>query len=147
MSVSISAINTAIAETVGTATGIVRVQDVPDLTEGAHDLPLVQVYWQSSVTDDEGSTDRLTFGAGVRLTRLTYHADVYARQRSHLGEDVAKTLALAEAVQTVLERERGGAFFGLAGVKALRWSAERITIENGGTQYMGARFIIDVWVF
>ncbi|MBK8023517.1 MAG: hypothetical protein IPK19_19310 [Chloroflexi bacterium] len=141
--VTIAAINTAIAETLGGAAGIARAQDAGDLSEGVIDLPAVQVYWQGSTT----ALDRVTFGAGVRQTRLTFHADVYARQRSHLGEDMAKVLVLAEAVQTVLEAQGRPPFFGLAGIRDLRWSAERATFDYGGAAYAGVRFVIEVGVF
>lgn len=145
--VTISAINTAIAEALGAAAGVVRVQDAGDLGEGLLDLPAIQVYWQGSITEPGGETDRRTVGAGVRLTRLTFHADVYARQRSHLGEDMTRTLALAEAVQSVLEAQNQPPFFGLAGVRALRWNAERVTFDYGGTAYAGVRFVIETTVY
>ncbi|MCK6581194.1 MAG: hypothetical protein L6Q98_24145 [Anaerolineae bacterium] len=143
--VTINAINTAIAETLGATAGVVRVQDAGDLGEGLLDLPAIQVYWQGSITEPGGETDRRTFGAGVRLTRLTFYADVYARQRSHLGEDMTRTLALA--VQTVLEAQHQPPFFGLAGVRALRWNAERVTFDYGGAAYAGVRFVIETTVY
>lgn len=147
---TISAINTAVAAALRAAEGIVRAEDAGrgELSEGIPDLPTLQVYWQALATDAENAhTDRRTFGAGVRATQLTFHADVYARQRSHLGEDVAATLALAEAVQTVLEAQASAPFFGLDAIRALKWSAQRVTFEFGGGRYSGVRFVIDLWVY
>ena len=144
---SITQTNTAIAETLGSAAGISRAQDAADLTEGMPDLPALQVYWQSLSTDaDSADTDRRTFGAGVRVSRLTFHADVYARQRSHLGEDMARVLELAEAVQTVLENQTTP-LFGEEHIQSCHWSAQRVTFDYAGASYAGIRFIIDLTVF
>lgn len=144
---SITRINTAIASTLGSAAGIARAQDAADLTEGMPDLPALQVYWQSLSTDaGNGDTDRRTFGAGVRVSRLTFHADIYARQRSHLGQDMARVLELAEAVQTALENQ-SSPIFGEEHIQSCHWSAQRVTFDYAGASYAGIRFVLDLTVF
>lgn len=153
MQTSITDICNAITETLGTATGIARTQSAgasdPDemLTEGLVDMPLLQVYWQSLGTDGQNPTsDRRTFGAGVRLTQLEFRADVYAKQRANIGEDMARVLELTEAVITVLEAQNA-APFGLDSVKAYRWGAERVTFEYAGASYAGIRFTLTLTMF
>ncbi|GEM_PF-1502444 len=155
--ISIAQITSAIAATLRAHLEVdgVRVQDgarlpAPDtrdsLTEAMPDLPAVQVYWQAS-RHDALTTDRLTLGGGVRPTRLTFYADVYARRRGHIAEEMVSVLAQTDAVCAALEAQRHPPFFGLSGARALAWSAERATFEVGGSAYAGARFVIEVWVY
>lgn len=147
---------TAIADTLRATAGVVRVQDGGTrptmgsedraLTESMPDMPGIQVYWQSSEQDANG-VDRVTFGAGVRRSKLTYWADVFVRVRSQLGEDVPAVLEITEAVEAVLEAQRSSPFFALEGVKALHWGSERVAFESGGQGIVGVRFTIEVWVF
>lgn len=149
---TIGEINTALATTLGTADGIVSIQDAaqPDeatgLKEGLPDLPALQVYWESAETDEAGPTDRTTFGAGVRQTKYTYSADLYVRQRSQLSEDVAAVLTMAEAMDAVFKAQTTN-LFGQERIQAFKWSAKRVTFENSGVEYAGARFTIEVWSY
>ncbi|MCK6580361.1 MAG: hypothetical protein L6Q98_19885 [Anaerolineae bacterium] len=153
MAITLAEINTAIAASLGAATGIARVQDAakpdPDegLTEGIADLPMLQVYWQSLDTSTGSENDRIAMRGGVRVTQCVFHADVYARQRGMISEDAARTLELAEAVQEILEAQDVKPYFGLIGVKSFRWTAERVTFDYAGVAYAGVRFVITVWVF
>ncbi|MDZ4771207.1 MAG: hypothetical protein SGJ24_18960 [Chloroflexota bacterium] len=147
MTATLRALDSAIARALASAAGIVRVQDAAALTEGIPDLPLIQVLWTGSQTSPGAASDRLTFGAGVRSTDITFTIDVYARPRSHLGEDAARAIDTADAVQAVLESERHPPFFGVTGANAIRWRAERVTFEYGATAYAGVRFTLTVTVF
>ncbi len=141
----------AIADTLATAEGLTRTQSYDELTEGYEDLPLLQVYPQTGGTDVASGTDRTTYRGGVRQSDLTFRADVICRPRAFLAEDMAKTSELIDDVETVLEAQNTRPFFGLAAIKAFRWTWTITTFTQGAEpnlrQYMGARFEIVVRVF
>lgn len=155
MRVTISQIDTAIAETMRTVVGVKRVEDAAQpnideggLTEAFVDLPLIQVYWQRNDTSAGSGTDRATFVGGVRVNQMLFHVDVFAKQRGNLAEDAAKALELAEAVISVLEAQNTKPYFGLEGIKAFRYVADYTTFgADNGPRYAGVRFAIEVTVF
>jgi hypothetical protein len=90
-----------------------------------------------------------TFRTGVQQVEMTYYADLFARQRSHIGDDMTVLYSVMQAVRETLEGETVKPYFGLAGIQAFRWSAERVTFEYGDPSlpYVGARYTIMVRVF
>lgn len=146
--ITIAQINTALTTTLGTAQGMTFTQDADQLTEGMQDLPTLQVYWENLSADARANNaDRTTFGKGVVVTRLTFHADIYVRQRAHIGEDMAAVLELASAVNDVLEAQTAKPYFGLAGIQAFSYTAERVTFDYGKVSYAGIRFIMTLTVY
>lgn len=149
MSVSIAEICDAITETLTPAVGLARAQSYDELSEGMNDLPALQVYPEMGNQDPSGNADRTTFRAAVRQTELTIFADYYARQRSHIGEDMAALVSGIDAIVDELEKQDTKPYFGLEGIKAFSWSFRRVTFVYGDPQvsYIGARFEIKVRVF
>ena len=151
MAITLAQICDAIESTLGGATGLERSESYDELTEGAHpgDLPLLQVYPNDGTTDPSGNTDRTTFRGGVRQTALTIHADVYARQRSHIGEDMKAVVNSMDAIINVLEAQNVKPYFGLVGIKAFAWRWERVTFIYGDPQlpYAGVRFYLSIRTF
>lgn len=154
--VNLSTIVDAIAVTLGAAAGVRRTQSYDELTEGVQDMPLLQVYPQSGSTSEGRENDRITFGnsSGQEHRKrgfYTIHADLYARQRSHIGEDMGKLVPMITAIETVLEAQRGPLYFGLPdnSIQSFRWRWERVIFVYGDNEikYYGARFYIDVWTF
>lgn len=154
--ITIAQICDAIETTLAAASGMNRTQSYDELTEGisAGDLPLLQVYWERlGPMDPSGGTDRLTYQGVVRHKLLTFHADVYAAQRSHIDEDMKKVVNCADAMLDVLEQQNVKPYFGLAGIKAWQLeSAAKGAFEytsgpRGGVLYMGVRFILVIHVF
>lgn len=149
MTITIEQINTAIADTLAAATGLDAnaVQDYDELTEGIADTPTLQVYWARTRTDPTSGSAQTTFRGVVRQTTITFHADLYAQQRSHIGEDMAALLPLIDAIQTKLEGQRTTKF-GLEAIEAIEsWQGDQLIFDYGGALYVGARFIIIVRVF
>lgn len=149
--ITIASICDAIESTLAAAAGIVRSQSYNELTDDipAGDTPLLQVYWENALTDDRsGEVDRTTFQAGIRRTALTFHADLYVRQRNHLGQDMALLVGMADAIYTVLEAQTT-TLFGLTGIKAFRWQAQRVTFSYGNQEiaYAGIRWILTLYIF
>jgi hypothetical protein len=150
-SVSLDTIVDAIETTLGAAALLARSETYDELTEGIPDIPMLQVWPVSSNTDVTTGNDRKTFGAVRRVSLVTINADVYARQRSHIGEDMGALVPLITQIETILEAQTGGSvLFGLTDqIKAFRWRWEHVTFtsENDNYKYVGARFIIDIWTF
>lgn len=147
--VNITDINDAIKDTLAAATGMTFAQSYNELTEGINDTPMLQVYWQSHLVDPDSNTAQRTFGAVTRQTSLTFHADLYPRQRSHLDEDMGALLPLVDALQAVLEAQRDKPYFGLTKIEAIEgWRADQVTFEYpNDVKFLGARYIIRVRVF
>ena len=147
--VTIRAINDAIATTLGTATGMKVTHSYDELKEGIGpgDMPLLQVYFESIDCDKDVETERTTFQGKVRTKTLTYHADIYCRTRSHIGEDMAKTLEMTDEVVDIFETLDIKEYFDLEGIKAFDWRADRVVFNYADAQYMGVRFVITITVF
>lgn len=149
MAITYAQITDAIESVLGAATGLERSQSYDELTDGMTDAPTLQVYWQRDVTDPQGTTHQTTFRRGVQQTEMVFYADLFARQRSHIGEDMQTLYAAMESVRTTLEAETVKPYFNLDGIEAFRWTAEKVTFEYGDPvlPYLGVRYTITVRVF
>jgi len=151
MGISIGQICEAVADTMGSATGINRVQHYDALTEGLMDadLPLLQVYFDNFRVSPPGDTDRHTMGRGVAIQRLQLYCDVFCCQRHNVWQDVETQTRLASEVLDRLEAlYHTRPYFGLDGIKA--WSipsAQRATVAYGQAEYMAVRFTVEVVVY
>lgn len=153
MAVSIAALLTSLRTTfLDTATiddgqGVVHKPD--QIKENIIDTPTLQIYPFEGNTDPSGNTDRTTFGAAVRQTPIIFHADYYARQRSHIGEDLNAVVEGMDALINVLEAQQTKPYFGNASIKAFNWRWEFVTFTYGEQEvkYSGVRFIITIMVF
>jgi len=83
----------------------------------------------------------------VRQTEFVIHADYYAEQRGHIGEDMAALVDGINTLTDMLEGQDQKPYFGLDGLKAFFWRWDRVTFEYGGVGYVGARYLITVRVF
>ena len=153
VTVTLHQICDAIETTLSTATGLAVSQTFDELTEGIHDRALLQVYPEScSPVDANTRNDRTTAQRGVAVTEFVFHADVYAQQRAHIGEDMAALVPLIDAITARLEAQTGSPLFGLVVggvnvIKSFKWSWSRVVFEYAEAKYMGARFVITVRVF
>ncbi|RPI52770.1 MAG: hypothetical protein EHM56_08005 [Chloroflexi bacterium] len=149
--VNLTDICDAIETTLAAATGLARSESYDELSEGMQDTPALQVYPESGSQDAATSTDRSTFRAGLQQEEAVIHADLYARQRSHIGEDMSSLVTMIDAMRAVLKAQKTGDAFGLAnkGIKACTWSWQRVTFTYGdpGVHYIGARFTIRLRMF
>lgn len=148
-SITLLQICDAIRDTLGAAVGMKRKQSADELTEGIHrgDTPLLQVYPEEGSCDPSGATDRTSFQGGVRQKVILFHVDVYARQRSHIGEDMGEMLTIADAVFDVLEIQNTKPYFNLEGIKAFSWRWKRMPFQYGETDFMGFRLYLTIYVF
>lgn len=135
----------AVATALQATAGVVQVQGYDELTESISETPTLQVYFSTATTDDLGQVDRSTFGAGVRATRLDITIDCYARQSSHIAEDLAAQIDIIDAVDQVLASQVTAPFFG--GAKALRWSWKKAILTSADASYAGAECTLSLWIF
>jgi len=149
MAVTLGQILDAIEATLATATTVNRSESYDELTEGIHDFPMLQVYPEVGTQDPSGGTDRTTFKGGVRQTEFTIHVDYYARQRSHIGEDMSALVDGIDALQNVFEAQDTKPYFALDGIRAFKWSWSRAVFTYGdpNVSYIGARFVLIIRVF
>jgi len=133
----------------GAALGVRSSTSASGLTEGvpAMDCPRVEVYPDAGVCDPSGSTDRTTFNACTQQCLITIFADLYARQRSQIGEDMRVTTEMIDALIDVLQAQERPPFFGVSGVKAFSWRWKRATFRRADARFVGARFTIQCQVF
>lgn len=131
------------------ALGVQSSTSFDELTEGvpAMDCPRVEVYPDAGVCDPSGTTDRLTFNACTQMTVITIFADLYARQRSQLGEDMKATTEMIDSIIDVLQTQERPPFFGLKGIKAFSWRWKRSTFRRADARFVGARFTILCKIF
>jgi len=55
-----------------------------------------------------------------------------------------------DAMEAVLEAQQAKPLFGLAEIESFNWEASRVVFQYGAEsyqQYMGARYVITVWVY
>lgn len=151
MAVTLTQLCNGIETTLGAAVGMRTSAIFNELTEGVLSLncPLLEVYPQAGVCDPSGRTDRTTFQAGVQQSIITIHADLYARQRSNLGEDMGKTIEMVDSIIDILQAQEKPPFFGVGvrDIKAFSWSWRRAVFNRAGADYAGARFTLLLKVF
>src|SRR3972149_4798048 len=121
----------AVEATLDGAAGLGKSQTFSALSEGFEDLPLLRVYPQSGEVDRRSDTDRTSFRAGVRVTEHLLHADVICRQRSHIDEDMQKTVEMVEGVRGGMITVQTKPYFGLAGIQAFHWRWEILDFPLG----------------
>jgi hypothetical protein len=144
MAVTLMQICDGIEGVLSAAIGVQSSTSFDELTEGvpAMDCPRVEVYPDAGVCDPSGNTDRLTFNACMQMTVVTIFADLYARQRSQLGEDMKATTEMIDSLIDVLQTQERPPFFGLKGIKAFSWRWKRHMFRRADAQFVGARFTI-----
>ena len=131
-------------------------QSYDQITEGLQNTPTVQVLPDDSLVDAATDTDRTTFKGCIKHGTYRFSVTGYARQRSHVDEDMEASIRLWDALEFILEEEGTDCisatgtctFFGVAGIKGIAWSGRgRVALEYAGAKYIGCEIIIDVEVF
>jgi hypothetical protein len=139
---------TAISDIVDDATGVFKVQDYNELSESINDDATVQVYWERDEEASENSeTERITFAGNTAQAHL-FHIDVYARQRAHIGEDMAALIPLVDAIDAKIHAQATVApMWGYDRVQQFRWSWERVIFEYATVMHVGARCALKIEVY
>jgi hypothetical protein len=146
----------AIETTLGSAAGIQVHQTFDELTEGVNDRAVLQVYPEScrmdAIARATTHNDRTASLRGVAVAEFVFNADIYAQQRTSIGEDMAALVPLIDAIVARLEAQKKTPLFGLtvsgiAPIKSFKWDWRRVVFEYAQAQYMGVRFTITIWIF
>jgi len=125
-------------------------------SEGQQNTPTAQVVPLTSLVDATTDTDRTTFKGCMKNGWYNFTVRGFARQRSHLGEDMEAAIRLWDALEAVLEEEGTDCgvhtgtctFFGVAGIRNIRWSGlGRVAHDWGGATYIGPEITIGLEVF
>jgi len=140
----------AIATTLGAAPSLVRTQyagttvAVSRMTEGMDDVPLLQIYPEANTTTDwTGETDRISLSGKHSIKEYTIHADLFARQRSQIDEDMAQLVTSIDELENILDTQVYP-LFGRDYVTSFQWSWHRVVFGYAGMDYVGARFVLVV---
>lgn len=149
MNITYAAIGTGVAAAMKAVPSIKRAMSPDKLTESIPDVALAQVYPETGETSKGSTNDRLTMRGGIRINESVWNIDVYARVRSHIGEDMAKVITLMDDVTLMLEAQNTQPYFGLQGIKAFAWRWQRTTFAYGDPEvkYAGIRFILTFTIF
>ena len=138
----------AIAATLGAASSLVRTQyagttaDGSRLTEGMDDVPLLQVYPEANTTTDwTGETDRVSLSGKHSIKEYLIHADLLARQRSHIDEDMAQLVTSIDELEDILDTQVYP-LFGRSYITSFQWSWHRVVFRYANIDYVGARFVL-----
>lgn len=149
--ITVAQICTAIETYIGNAlvtSGDLNVsQDYDKLTEGINDEKVLQVYPERAEPISEFSQQgQMTMGTDpVIAETVTIHADFYARQRSHIGEDMKALVTGLDVIRAAIKAEACDNF-GID-IKEFQWRWERVAFEYGSVLYAGARFYITVRIY
>jgi hypothetical protein len=139
----------AVGNTFKAIPSIKQVQVLEDIEEGVGDTPLLKVYYGDSETDAVGDTDRTSFDASIRQTVITVKVEGYARQRSHIGEDLRAQLDLIDRLDARLCEQVKQPYFGLPVIQVFHWKFERVTyrIGEGATAVLFAGCDLEIRLF
>ena len=149
MTITLGEMCDGIEAVLSAALGVQSSTSYDELTEGvpAMDCPRVEVYPDAGVSDPSGNTDRFTFSACMQMSVVTIFADLYARQRSQLGEDMKATIDMIDSIIDVIQAQERPPFFGLKGIKAFSWRWKRSTFRRADARFVGARFTISCKIY
>ena len=125
------------------------VQSYDELTEAIQDLPTIQVYPELEQVDVNGTTDRTTLKVGTQHAQVVITIRTFARQRSHLADDMAAAVVCWDAVDVVLEDVSTDClpFFDLTGIRAFNWTATFTPYTYGNVTYAGVEHTLTLEVY
>jgi len=144
-------LNTAIEDTLSTATGITRSQDLSEITDNIPegDLPLLQVYPQS--WEGMGETAKNSFGSVsiLQQKQFVFHADIYVSTLTNFSQGMTKFVTIAQAITDVLDAQKVRPLFGDSQqvIQNFKWSAERVVFEYSNQKFIGIRVTITLEIF
>lgn len=125
------------------------VQSYDELTEAIQDLPTIQVYPELEQVDANGVTDRTTLKVGTQHAQVVLTIRTFARQRSHLADDMAAAVKCWDMVDKVLEDVSTDClpFFGVAAIRAFHWTAAPTLFDYARVLYVGIEHTLTLEVF
>ena len=132
-----------------TSGDLVAIQNFDELTEGINDQNVLQIYPESGgPVSGNSETHKFTLGSDpVIIEDMVIHLDYYARQRSHLGEDMAQLVTGLDVIRAKIKEEcTACSIFGID-VKNFQWEWNRFVITYAEADIVGVRFILRIRIF
>lgn len=132
---------------------LTRVFQYDEIPEGvnAGDTPLLMVYWESTLSDPTGETDRGTFqteNKSIKIKEMVFHCDFFTSQRAHSMEDVGDAIDRASEAHDVIEAQNEFPYWGNTAIKATAgWRMDRVQFDFAGAMYPGFRVELTTWVY
>jgi hypothetical protein len=147
-SVTVAQICDAIDDTLGQVLvdsgNLIVSQSYDELTESITDDRFLQIYPEEQLdTSVDSETQKMTLGGTPYIQEdIVVNVDYYARQRSHIGEDMGLLVSGIDEIRANLKTQNCDNPFGLTGIANFIWSWRRVIFEYGGPEqkYIGARF-------
>lgn len=138
----------SIEDTLSAAASLARSQSYDELSEGMQDYPTLQVWPGENPGTSLGSethkkTLRFSSGIGHSVKEYVIYADLFARQRSHVAEDMAQLVETITDLEDILDTQSCPPF-GNDNIMDFKWRWEHVTFDYGGVLFAGARFYITV---
>lgn len=133
--------------TIGAASSLQVNQSYDDITEGIPEFPLLQVYPEENPGTELTDTDRVTLGMSTErhsVKEYLIHADLYARPRSFIAEDMKQLVETIDEIEQILDTQDYPDIFGNDNVISFSWSWRRMIFQTADQKYMGARFFLRV---
>jgi hypothetical protein len=152
----ITQLNTALVDTLQTASGIKVGQDLDQITEQIPnaDMPLIQVYPESWSSPSDSDTNVNTFGGGgfgsspvIQRLPITFNCDVYVTQINIVAVMMPLYAITAQAINEVLAAQTLKPLFGHPAIQAFTWEGERAVFQYSEVSYLGIRYTIDLEIF
>lgn len=147
------AIDAALGEVLVASGDLVRSDNYDELTEGMNDQKVLQIYPDSENPVDsfggQGQTHKMTLGSDpVIIEEITIVCDFYARQRSHIGEDMKALVTGIDAIRANLKTQQCP-IFNVAALREFQWRWERTIFEYGAPElkYIGVRFYLTFRIY
>lgn len=152
---TVAAICDAIDEELGQvliASGDLTVsQSYDELSESVTDDKFLQIYPEEQLQASVGSeTQKMTLTDTPYIQEdIVINVDYYARQRSHIGEDMSLLVSGIDAIRANLKTQNCPNPFALTDIATFTWSWRRVIFEYGGPEqkYVGARFRLVIRTF
>lgn len=117
------------------------------MTEGINDHNTLQVIPEEETpVSFGGGTQKKTLGSNPYIDEeIIIHCDYFTKQRTNIGEDMAKLITGIDAIRANLKTQTCPNPFGLIGLASFQWSWQRVVfaygeLESTRLNYVGARF-------
>lgn len=148
-------VNTAIEETLATATGIKRHQDLDELSDNIAevDLPLLQVVPQTWASSGFSQTHNHSFGGQGTNSQVfkpkqwVFDGFIYVSTLSKLKVGMNRLATIAAAITEVLDAQDKAPLFGSEAIQSFTYTAERGNINYSNVDYLAIRLVItaEIW--
>jgi hypothetical protein len=135
-----------ITDIIGGISELRQIQSEFKITEGVPELPMAQIYWQSSKPIESDGNNRLTLNSFFRpptiKTRVEFRVDFYIRQYGVWRQTVFNEERFVDRIADIFYNFEVENEFGVNSVKEMMYNIERVSFSE--TSYSGLRLNINL---